>query len=42
MSMEQHVALVHIKAIMEVILQAGSPFSFGFRALDSLQAESEW
>jgi len=31
MSMEQHVALVHIKAMMEVILEPDLSFSIGFR-----------
>lgn len=38
MSMEQHVALVNIKAIMEVILEPDLLFSIGFRVSDSLIA----
>lgn len=38
MSMEQHVALVHIKSIMEVILQPDLPFSVGFGVSGSLIA----
>lgn len=38
MSVEQHVASVHTKAIMEVILESDLPFSVGFGISSSLIA----